>query len=166
MGSFNNNRATVTIYGKTFGIVGDATSEEIKEYAEYVDAKIRELSGKSSRNLNVDIVVLAALNMAEEFFRIKAERDSAVEMIEEQNRANASWSEAEDLIGSSMDYESAREEILSLEKECERVRKEAEELKKKNLQLTEKIDELNAEIEKLNSRNIQMQLYIPDEQEE
>lgn len=165
MGSLNNNRATVTIYGKTFGIVGDVSGEEIRKYAEYVDDKIREFSTKSSRALNAETVVLAALNMAEEFHKIKAERDEAVEMLEFRNRESenydSSWNSAEEGIASSMDYESAREEILSMEKECERARKEAEELKEKNAQLEKKIEELNAQINELNDRSVQMQLYIP-----
>lgn len=166
MGSLNSNRATVTIYGKTFGIVGDASSEDIKKYAEYVDEKIKECSGRSSRELNAGAVVLAALNMAEEFFKIKSERDEAVEMLEYNNREqenySAAWDEAEESLNSSMDFESAREEILNLEKECERAREEAEDLKKENLKLTEKIEELKAVIEEMNSRNVQMQLYIPE----
>ena len=60
----------VEIYGKKYTVKAPESSVSIEELADYVDARMRELS-TSSRAVPADIAVLAALNIAQDLFELK-----------------------------------------------------------------------------------------------
>jgi cell division protein ZapA len=78
----NFNRVKVAIFGQTYTIDGDAPKEHILKLAEYLNDKMEEVRQNSSINNPVQIAILAALNVTDEYFqlkKLKAGTDSEVE---------------------------------------------------------------------------------------
>ena len=59
-------RVTININGKEYNLKGSDDSQYLKDIAEYVDTKIKEIKIKNSTLSTTDMVVLAALNIADE----------------------------------------------------------------------------------------------------
>lgn len=82
MSEGEKNRATVEIYGKTYTIVGPSSPEWIRDVAQLVDDKMREISQRHPHLDVVKIAVLSAVNLADENLRLKQELDELVKLIE------------------------------------------------------------------------------------
>jgi cell division protein ZapA len=67
----DNNKVKITIYGNTYNIQGDASPQYIKELAEYVNSKMEDVAGNIASGNIVQIAILAALNIADEYFQVK-----------------------------------------------------------------------------------------------
>ncbi|NOX20471.1 MAG: cell division protein ZapA [Nitrospirae bacterium] len=65
----------VTILGQTYKIKGDASEEYIKEVAQYVEGKIKEVVEKSPGMAPLKAAILAAMNIADELKRTKQEQE-------------------------------------------------------------------------------------------
>jgi cell division protein ZapA len=66
------NRVTVSIMGEEYTIRGNAPPETMHQVAQYVDGLMRALAGKNSRMSTHKIAVLAAINLADELIKLKA----------------------------------------------------------------------------------------------
>ena len=76
------NRVKVTINKKTYNIRGDVPPEYIVQLAEYVDSRMKEVS-RSNLSVNVNqIAILAAINIADEFFQLREIDNDATELAE------------------------------------------------------------------------------------
>ncbi len=66
----------VKIYGTEYPIKGDSELEYIKQVAEYVDQKMREVNKIAPEISTLKVAILAALNIADELFkeRINSEK--------------------------------------------------------------------------------------------
>jgi len=66
----------VKIYGTEYPIKGDSELEYIKQVAEYVDNKMREVNKIAPEISTLKVAILAALNIADELFkeRINSEK--------------------------------------------------------------------------------------------
>jgi cell division protein ZapA (FtsZ GTPase activity inhibitor) len=92
----------VTIFGQTMKIRGDADPELTMKLAEYVDQKMREAVPSPMTLSNVlynerlaRVAILAALNIAEELFQLRADKETEKNMIEEKAGALLSLLEKE-----------------------------------------------------------------------
>jgi len=92
----------VTIFGQTMKIRGDADPELTMKLAEYVDQKMREAVPSPMTLSNVlynerlaRVAILAALNIAEELFQLRADKETENNMIEEKAGALLSLLEKE-----------------------------------------------------------------------
>ncbi len=65
------NKVKVTIYGHTYNIQGDASPEYILQLADYVNGKMEEVGSSFSSANPVQIAILAALNIADEYFQVR-----------------------------------------------------------------------------------------------
>jgi len=74
----SSNSTTVEIMGREYRIRGSADEQYVREIARYVDAKLREVSQGSAAPVSDRVVVLAALNIADELFQLR--RASSEEM--------------------------------------------------------------------------------------
>lgn len=63
----------VEIFGAKYLIKGDGDEAYIRQLAEYVDSKMREVHGKLRLSTPGKVAVLAALNIAHEMFSAKKE---------------------------------------------------------------------------------------------
>ncbi len=84
----------VTIFGQRLRVRGDADPELTLKLAEYVDQKMREAVPSTMNAANVlynerlaRVAILAALNIAEELFQLRAAKDEEKNLIEEKASA-------------------------------------------------------------------------------
>src|SRR5438445_9010650 len=61
----------VEIYNQTYNIRSDGDSEYIAQLAEFVDARMREISSGTLTVDSLKVAILAALHIADEFYQLK-----------------------------------------------------------------------------------------------
>ncbi|MGH9322179.1 MAG: cell division protein ZapA, partial [Vicinamibacteria bacterium] len=73
--------ASVTIFGQSYSLRAEEDGPYLEVLARYVDTKMRTLSESTGTAEPLKVAVLAALNIADEFFKLeklhRAERDEA-----------------------------------------------------------------------------------------
>lgn len=75
----------VNIYGQEYKVKAPADTSYIREVAEYVDAKMREVAeGLSTQQPASRIAILAAMNISDELIKIKENRSESVSTIEKR----------------------------------------------------------------------------------
>lgn len=74
----------VYILGQKYTVKGDAPEEHIKKIATFVDSKIKEVYVASPNISPQKASILAALNIADELHRLKAEQENITRHIEER----------------------------------------------------------------------------------
>ncbi len=72
----------VEIYGQEYRISGDADPEYVAEIARYVDAKMKEVARGTALGSLSKIAILGALNIAEELFKERDEKNRILSGIE------------------------------------------------------------------------------------
>lgn len=65
----------VEIYNQTYNIRSDGDNQYILRLAEYVDAKMREISSGTLTVDSLKVAILAALHIADEYHRLKNNQD-------------------------------------------------------------------------------------------
>ncbi|MDB9884356.1 cell division protein ZapA [Candidatus Marinimicrobia bacterium] len=72
----SENFVKVTIYGQEYTIKAPADASYIKNIAEYVDGKMREVQEElATPQVPAKVSILAAMNIADELFAEKRDRD-------------------------------------------------------------------------------------------
>ena len=72
----------VEIMGEKFTVRSDADDAEVRKVAGYVDGKIQEaLKGGRAPLGKSSLVILAALNIAEEYHRLKDEHEAVLDRL-------------------------------------------------------------------------------------
>ena len=66
-----DNRVKVTIYGQAYTINGDAPRDYILQLADYLNRKMEEVGAHSADINPTQVAILAALNVADEYFQLK-----------------------------------------------------------------------------------------------
>lgn len=72
----------VNIYGTEYPIKGEVDVEYIRNVAEYVDRKMREVDQTTAAKSSLKVAILAALNIADELFREREEKTGLVQTLE------------------------------------------------------------------------------------
>ena len=165
-----NNSSNITeimINKRKYRISGDSSPKDIQRYAKYVNDKIAELQKQGASGNQGDFMTLTAINIAEDLYRIKQDRDEALDVIlaknrelEDFNRSAASGEETAELFR----LEDTGDDLAVFDAELERVRAEADKLREENRFLNKYIEDLKEEIRSLNDMHLQMQLFIPEEE--
>ena len=100
--SEDKTQMEVTIFGQTLKLRGDADPEMTLKLAEFVDQKMREAVPSTLSLSNVlyneriaRVAILAALNIAEELFQLRTEKENEKNLIEEKASAMLSLLEKE-----------------------------------------------------------------------
>ena len=100
--SEDKTQMEVTIFGQNLKLRGDADPEMTLKLAEFVDQKMREAVPSTMNLSNVlyneriaRVAILAALNIAEELFQLRAEKENDKNLIEEKASAMLSLLEKE-----------------------------------------------------------------------
>lgn len=73
------NSVRVVIFGNEYSIRGEADGDYIRELARYVDAKMQEIARGTGMILPLKVSILAAINLADEVFRLRAAKAAAPE---------------------------------------------------------------------------------------
>lgn len=76
-------RLSVNIYGETYHMKANDDHERIMEIVNMVDGHMRQIGEKMSSLKYKDIAVLAALNIAEEYFKLRDDYNELVRLIDE-----------------------------------------------------------------------------------
>lgn len=71
----------VEIFGNEYRIKGQADAEYVKRVAAYVDEKMRQIAQMSVTGAVSKIAILTAINIADELFRERQEREKAVQIL-------------------------------------------------------------------------------------
>jgi cell division protein ZapA (FtsZ GTPase activity inhibitor) len=69
--------ATVRIYGQEYRIRTEESAEFVREVAAFVDQTMQGIASRQSVGTNVQVAVFAALNIAEELFRVRRDGNGA-----------------------------------------------------------------------------------------
>ncbi|MCZ8342732.1 MAG: cell division protein ZapA [Leptospira sp.] len=65
-------KITKQIFGETYTIVGETSSDYIREVADYVELRLQELAVSLPTASKTKLAVLCALNLADELFQMKS----------------------------------------------------------------------------------------------
>ncbi len=76
---------SVEVYGYTFNVKSDLNRKQVQEIAEYVDTKMKDLAAKLKVSSTSRLAVMTAINIAEEFYRLRSEQNELSEAIEEKS---------------------------------------------------------------------------------
>lgn len=157
----DKTKVSVKIYGQEYKISGDAPKEYILQLANYVDGKIVEMAKTVKQYTTPMITVLAAINIADEYFKAKKkfnEIQSEINKlhIEIKNKNNFLEKAKESYIQYKQESEKFRQQALDLEKQLEEqsikykeILSENETLKSTNNQFDNETDTLQQKIKQL-----------------
>ncbi|MDA8210569.1 MAG: cell division protein ZapA [Clostridia bacterium] len=73
-------KVKVEIFGESYSVKGQESPENIRLIAGYVDKKMRQIADRNHRLSNVQIAVLAALNIADELRKLQEDYDNLVKI--------------------------------------------------------------------------------------
>jgi cell division protein ZapA len=74
----------VFILGQKYTVKGDAPEEYIRKLAFYVDEKLKEVHSSIPNITPVKASILAALNIADELFKMKNDQEKITKFIEDK----------------------------------------------------------------------------------
>ena len=80
----DKNVLKIRIYGAEYAIRGHADANYIKSVADYVDGKMREVDKNARVDSSLKVAILAALNMADELFKARAENNELRAQVEDK----------------------------------------------------------------------------------
>ena len=81
-----NQAVRVTIYGQEYPIRGRGDEEYIKKVARFVDDRMLQIEDQTAINSPARLAILAALNIADELFRSRQDKDQLVSELESKAR--------------------------------------------------------------------------------
>jgi cell division protein ZapA len=84
----DKNKLTVDIYGQQYRMVGKASATHLHSVANYVDEKMRYIAGGNPRLDTAKLAVLAAINITDEYFRLKEEYEELIRILENEEKQN------------------------------------------------------------------------------
>jgi len=73
----------VDIYDQQYTIRGDLDQEYIQRLAKYLDGKMRVVAERTRTADSLRVAVLAALNIADEYHRLKGQHEATAKKVEE-----------------------------------------------------------------------------------
>jgi len=79
---YDRGITTVRIFGKEYPVASDQNPEYVRALAAYVDDKMSEVAGGSDAGTSSRMAVLAALNIADEYMRLKTEKEKLLNLVE------------------------------------------------------------------------------------
>lgn len=75
-------RTTVTIYGQQYTIIGREPPSYIKEVAEYVDEKMKELKRRNPQLDTTRLAVLTSVNVVNDYMKLVKEHEALLAELE------------------------------------------------------------------------------------
>jgi cell division protein ZapA len=81
----------VNIFGEDYPIKGDAEKGYILRVGKYVDLKMREVAERLSNKSPLRVAVLAAMNITDELFREREDKEKKLLDVEERTQTLLEW---------------------------------------------------------------------------
>lgn len=72
----------VVIYDQEYCMRGDLDGEYIQKLAQFLDAKMRAIAGRTRTVDSLRVAVLAALNIADEYHQLKAQHEETTQRVD------------------------------------------------------------------------------------
>lgn len=82
---------TVNIFGEDYSIRGDSNDEYTKKVANYLNRKMKEVSDGLSNRSYSKVAVLAAMNITDELFKEKIDKENKLSQVEEKAQTLLKW---------------------------------------------------------------------------
>lgn len=79
------DQAGVEVFGYSFNVKSEQDSEQIQAIAEFVDSKMKELAANVKVASTSRLAIMVALNIAEDYFRLKSEHGDLNEAIDKKS---------------------------------------------------------------------------------
>ena len=73
----------ISILGQKFRVRSDQGDEYVENVAKYVDDKVKEIANERS-GASLQMVLLAAMNIADDLFRSRMDMDKKIKIVEEK----------------------------------------------------------------------------------
>lgn len=74
----------VSIMGQKFMVRSDSDDNYVVEVANFVNKKIAEIIAKTKSVPSLNVVLLAAMNIADEHFKYKSKKDNTFQQVEKK----------------------------------------------------------------------------------
>ena len=74
----------VVIYDQEYNMKGELDPEYIEKLAEFLDAKMRSIAGRTRTVDSLRVAVLAGLNIADEYHQLKAKYETTTKEVNEK----------------------------------------------------------------------------------
>ncbi len=78
------SRTTVDIYGRSYNIVGNEKTEQIRAVANLVDEKMREIHAVNKSLDSTNLAVLTAVNTMNDYMKLKEDFEVLQKLLEEK----------------------------------------------------------------------------------
>ncbi|MBA4543742.1 MULTISPECIES: cell division protein ZapA [Thermoactinomyces] len=78
------NKLTVEIYGQQYHLTGKASPGHMRQVAGHVDEKMRQIADNNPRLDATKLAVLSAVNIADDYLKLKQEYDEIMHLIEDE----------------------------------------------------------------------------------
>ncbi|MBN2054808.1 cell division protein ZapA [bacterium] len=75
----------VTIFGKSYTLVSEGRPQVVQRLAAFVDEKMQEISSQIGDSGIGNVAILAALNIANDYFRMRDELENTASQIERRS---------------------------------------------------------------------------------
>ena len=77
------NKVIVEIFGETYPLKSDEPADYVRQLAKLVDDNMRDVANKTRSFSGTKIGVLAALQLADEYYKLKKDYDELLALLEE-----------------------------------------------------------------------------------
>ena len=74
----------VTIFGSEYVLKGDSPPEHMQRVAALVDQKMQEINKSGAIKSNLKVAILAALNIADEYYKTRDQAAQQIESVEQR----------------------------------------------------------------------------------
>jgi len=74
----------ISIMGQKFMVKSDSNDDYVLRIAGFVDQKINEVMQSTKSVASLNVAILAAMNIADEYFKFKRDRDDRIEKAEKK----------------------------------------------------------------------------------
>lgn len=79
-------RFNIKVLGQEFSVLSDSGDDhQVERVVEYVNGKAEEIAKSSKNATTLNIAILVALNIADELFRFKGEKDNFLNQLENKS---------------------------------------------------------------------------------
>ncbi len=78
-------RFNIKLLGQEFTILSDSGDEEVARIVDFINGKAEEIGKSLTNPTTLNIAILVSLNIADEFFRLKGEKENIYNQLENKS---------------------------------------------------------------------------------
>jgi cell division protein ZapA len=78
-------RFSITILGQEISVLSDSGDEHVTQVVEYINKKAEEIGKNSGNMTSLNIAILVALNIADEYFQVKEVEEERHRQVENRS---------------------------------------------------------------------------------